>query len=82
MKTKNLFLPTAVLGALLVLLLSPYAVSSAYSGFVGSPTITAGGPGPAADITWYPSKHDDPPPHGRADGQPANGKGDDPPPHG
>ncbi len=81
MRTTNLVLHTAILGALLVLFLSPYAVPSAYSGFVGSPAIMAGGPGQAGDIAWVPSKNDDPPPHGRVDGTPI-GKGDDPPPHG
>jgi hypothetical protein len=81
MRTTSLFLHTAMLGALLVLLLSPYAVPSANAGFVGSSAITGAAPGQAADFTWFPSKNDDPPPHGRADGVPI-GKGDDPPPYG
>jgi hypothetical protein len=82
MRTKKLLLHTAVLGGLLVLLLIPSAVPSAYSGFAGPLAITGAGPGSTADFTWFPSKHDDPPPHGWADSQPTNGKGDDPPPHG
>lgn len=80
MRTTNLILHTAMLGALLVLLLSPYTVPSAYSGFVGSSAIMGASSAPAADITWFPSKNDDPPPHKRADGTPI-GRGDDPPPH-
>ncbi len=81
MRTTNLILNIAVLGALLVLLLSPYTVPSAYAGFVGSPAIIGASSASAADIAWFPSKNDDPPPHQRAGGPQPIGKGDDPPPH-
>ena len=73
MRAGNLFVNTAALGALLALLLIPTAGASAYLG-LGGPTAYVGpGPVPTSDIIYYPSRHDDPPPHGRAD---------DPPPHG
>ncbi len=81
MRTMNLFLNIAILGGLLVILFSPYAVPIAYSGFVGSPAIMGGSSVPAADIAWFPSNNDDPPPHQRAGGPQPIGKGDDPPPH-
>jgi hypothetical protein len=80
MRITNLILHTALLGAFLALLLTSYAVSNAYAGLAGPPAITGAASGSAADITWFPSKNDDPPPHQRADGTPI-GKGDDPPPH-
>jgi|GEM_PF-3168682 len=81
MKKMNVFLNTAILGALLMLTLLLWAGPNANAGVPASGEYLRSATVPASGAVYILARHDDPPPHKRADDPPPPRRGDDPPPH-